>query len=967
MAAAAASAQSWTSTAATCRAHVYGRECSGGVFFNKTKLGTICVKPSSSSSSSSFQVISESRARSLELGGGGRKGGGGAGRGHRRASSAVSTTTTASASSTADGRRTKSAAAEVDLEGPPDRPWIRHVDHHHHPVDDSQSSSPLAMESPPVSAVVADLLLSATAAERVRADSQSEARDSSSSSSSISSSSLPSSSSSSSGTVGTPTMDTKPSILKAVLYGDFLEVQHGSATLRVDKRGRLELRQFRRKTGKEELVVHGQLKLPPHSSSSPEFCKMVVPEDEGGIVVVKWSEDAVLRVVPAGSRKMAKVAQSENGSRAWTENLEEGFVLDFTVRRCKGVLEMAEVTLDIRSAGHWFGGGHFMKQHWPLNRGAFEVGPFFPFDNGPNGLNTLATPQWVTSKGLLVLADADIPFLHVGMNAPRPGPYDGWIQRSWGVGVQNLSKEYLPLTCRGNGDGMLRLQARHSYKCHRMNHPLHDWIPNLSEFHESSDGTRKLTVRFALCAHQNVRDATMAALGTLKKPPNPPPKELVTKPIWTTWARYHAKVTQAKVEQFANEIASRQLQRSVMEIDDKWQTKYGDFVFDPVKFPNPKAMVELLHALGFKVTLWIMPFAEESSLAYKEGGPKGYFISSDAPPTRGLKPGFFRWWQPTPAVALDVTNPDAVKWFVTRLKKLQEENLIDGFKFDAGEPCFLPRRFRTHTPIISPIEYTRLWVQEVASNFEVGEVRTGHRTTSVPLLTRMGDRFSHWGSGNGLRSVIPTLLTSGLLGYPFCLPDMIGGNAYFGSKPDMELLVRWAQANALMPAMQFSIPPWDFSAEAEKLCHSALQVRRLIQNHLLMLADDACRALAPICRPMWWLDPEDDETFPIGDQFAIGDDVIVAPVVVKGQKRRDVYLTRGFWCDLVNPQEVYEGPRWLRNLEAPLNKLPVFKRVDPSAVASHIASQLIQSGHIASTVASQLVAKLIQGADPVSL
>lgn len=41
---------------------------------------------------------------------------------------------------------------------------------------------------------------------------------------------------------------------------------------------------------------------------------------------------------------------------------------------------------------------------------------------------------------------------------------------------------------------------------------------------------------------------------------------------------------------------------------------------------------------------------------------------------------------------------------------------------------------------------------------------------------------------------------------------------------DVELLVRWAQANALMPAMQFSIPPWDLSKEADKLCQAALAV-----------------------------------------------------------------------------------------------------------------------------------------------
>ena len=81
-------------------------------------------------------------------------------------------------------------------------------------------------------------------------------------------------------------------------------------------------------------------------------------------------------------------------------------------------------------------------------------------------------------------------------------------------------------------------------------------------------------------------------------------------------------MSQAKVEQFAHEIVSKGLTRSVMEIDDKWQTLYGDFTFDPAKFPNPREMVALLHDLGFKVTLWIMPFAEEASEAYKEGGPK---------------------------------------------------------------------------------------------------------------------------------------------------------------------------------------------------------------------------------------------------------------------------------------------------------------------------------------------------------
>ena len=34
---------------------------------------------------------------------------------------------------------------------------------------------------------------------------------------------------------------------------------------------------------------------------------------------------------------------------------------------------------------------------------------------------------------------------------------------------------------------------------------------------------------------------------------------------------------------------------------------WGDLEFDPVKFPDPQAMVEQLHARGFRVTLWVPP------------------------------------------------------------------------------------------------------------------------------------------------------------------------------------------------------------------------------------------------------------------------------------------------------------------------------------------------------------------------
>jgi len=85
----------------------------------------------------------------------------------------------------------------------------------------------------------------------------------------------------------------------------------------------------------------------------------------------------------------------------------------------------------------------------------------------------------------------------------------------------------------------------------------------------------------------------------------------------------------------------------------------------------------------------------------------------------------------------------------------------------------------------------------------------------------MLDKDSAWGRDNGLRSIIPTALTFGISGYPFVLPDMIGGNGIMddldqgtgggkGGLPERELYVRWTELAAFLPAMQFSLAPWQY-------------------------------------------------------------------------------------------------------------------------------------------------------------
>lgn len=208
------------------------------------------------------------------------------------------------------------------------------------------------------------------------------------------------------------------------------------------------------------------------------------------------------------------------------------------------------------------------------------------------------------------------------------------------------------------------------------------------------------------------------------------------------------------------------------------------------------------------------------------------------------------------------------------------------------------------------------------------EVRVGYRTQDAPLLVRMMDRRSRWGVDNGLKTVIPTTLTFGLIGYPFVLPDMIGGNAYEGASVNEELFIRWLQVSIFLPSMQFSIGPWSFSQMTIDHTRSLLAVRESYRWLFDRLSREAVSEGWPMVRPLWWLDPTDQVTFNIDDEFMLGDTLLVAPVVEPQATTRDIYLPIGRWRDMNSPSgTVLSGARWLRNYSSPLLVLPYFQKV----------------------------------------
>ena len=490
---------------------------------------------------------------------------------------------------------------------------------------------------------------------------------------------------------------------------------------------------------------------------------------------------------------------------------------------------------------HWYGGAELYKQVWPFEKSVMEMAAYYPqdivsayYENIP-AFGTVLGRYWVNSQGIAIIADQNSPLI-VGINTTKhPG---------------NLCLSIDPTL-----------------------YPTTSVTPHLN---------------YTVCKGDNVKTIHQAMVKKyFKKITQGPDETMVRYPVWSTWVRYHSEVNQNDIEKFLDQIVANNFSCSQLEIDDKYTTTYGDYDFDPEKFPNPKEMIEKIHNASCRVTTWVHPFAEVKSKAYAEGKKMGMFVVGGD----GKTPGILQWWNGY-AAAVDVTKPSAYDWFLNRLRGFQNNYTIDSFKFDAGSVSYLPVQYTlngTNIPSNYSVQYAKL-ASEINN---LVEVRVADHSQDLSVFVRFLDRDADWDTAMGLTSVIPTVLTFGILGYSFILPDMIGGNG----EPDKELFIRWMQLNAFLPSMQFSIAPWDFDNETLAIAHHMMDIRASIMSTLLEGVNKTIETGDPIIRPLWWVAPDDETALAIDQQFMLSDVYLVAPVVTKDATNHTVYLPKGQWIE----------------------------------------------------------------------
>ncbi len=412
-------------------------------------------------------------------------------------------------------------------------------------------------------------------------------------------------------------------------------------------------------------------------------------------------------------------------------------------------------------------------------------------------------------------------------------------------------------------------------------------------------------------------------------------RDFFTTPQYNTWIECLYDPTEEHVLKYARDIIDNGFEPGILMIDEGWHGRYGEWTFDPYKFPHPKEMVDKLHSMGFKVMLWVVPYITADGLHFVNNFMR---TANNTPETRvGIrmkcdpsKPALFWWWNGASAT-LDFSKPQDRKFLDDKLQALMRDFNIDGFKFDGGNvtryaECITGEHTSSDK---TPNELNELW-NTFAAQYDYHEYKDTYNGAKHATIQRLSDRRHAWAAGDkwgyGLSSIIPNSLAEGIIGHPFICPDMVGGGEwsdFLPGKPlDQELFVRWAQCSALFPMMQYSKAPWN--CLDKKHCSLVIEAGKLhkaMSDEIYEMVKRAEISGEPILRNLEYNFPHCgyEKTT---DEFMLEDYILVCPVIEKGATSRKVIIPDGEWIES-------DGTKYKKGeytIDAPLDKLIWFRK-----------------------------------------
>ena len=433
-------------------------------------------------------------------------------------------------------------------------------------------------------------------------------------------------------------------------------------------------------------------------------------------------------------------------------------------------------------------------------------------------------------------------------------------------------------------------------------------------------------------------------------------------PLWalgnqqSRWSYYPDTMAEAVV----NEYRKRDLPLDVLHLDIDYMQAYRVFTWDRERFPNPKTLSDKLRQRGVKLITIVDPGVKYQPVAKSaaqvtsitpelEPQDQRYYVFDT-----GLQKDFFqrrksgdlfvpRVW-PGESVFVDYTLPTARAWWGD-LHRAYLDNGVAGIWNDMNEPAdFVDQTGKNQIDVVSYDEGEKSTHAKNRNVFGLLMARATYeglerlRPNERPyVITRAayagiqrystmwtGDTNSTW---EALALNVPMFTSLGLSGEPFVGSD-VGG---FIGRGNGELLTRAYQISFLAPFCRnhkvidgYDQEPWRFGKYYEDIIRKYLKLRYQLLPFLYTTLEESHRTGVPLFQPLVLNYQDDPNTYNLDDEFMIGTDLLVAPIVKPDVTRRLVYLPKGTWYDYWTNKK-YEGGTMI-SVDAPLETVPMFVR-----------------------------------------
>jgi alpha-D-xyloside xylohydrolase len=333
-------------------------------------------------------------------------------------------------------------------------------------------------------------------------------------------------------------------------------------------------------------------------------------------------------------------------------------------------------------------------------------------------------------------------------------------------------------------------------------------------------------------------------------------------------------------------------------------------------------MISDLKDDGFRISLWQLPYFNPNNELHAEAIEKGYVVLS----AYG-KP-------PVDDAVIDLSNPDAVRWYQEKLADLLRMG-VGIFTADFGEAAPLSGIY--HARGSSFLEHNLYPLRYNKAVADVSREITGDGAIYARSAWAGSQRYPlHWGgdaeiTDGAMAGTLRGGLSLGLCGFSFW-SHFIGGFSYQSPR---NLYRRWLAFGALCShARCHGAPPtepWEYGEEFTDEFRRIVELRYRLMPYVYAQARLASQNGHPMLRTLFFEYPEDPTSWTIEDQYLLGTDLLVAPLM-EDKPIRNVYLPPGLWTDY-QTGETYAGERWHR-IRA--GEIPTVALVRNGAAIPHI-------------------------------